>query len=373
MKYPKVLITGGAGFIGSHLTDALIKSGYHVRILDNLDPQVHPDGNVPSYLNSSAEFIHGDVTIRADWEKALTGIDAVFHFAAAVGVGQSMYEVEKYVKVNSYGTALLLDILANQKHTVKKIVATSSMTTYGEGLYKCIQHGIIQPQLRTEKHLANKEWELQCPTCSQTMKPIPTNEDALQRCNSIYAIGKKNQEEMILIFGKAYGIFSTALRFFNVYGTRQSLSNPYTGVAAIFMSRVKNNNPPLINEDGLQSRDFIHVADVVDASIAALEHDRANYEVFNVGSGHPTSIKQVAHVIIELMQSTVKPEISFKFRKNDIRHCTADISKIRKFLGWEPKIRFKDGMKELIAWGEKEKAVDMVQQAIGELTQRGLA
>lgn len=371
-KYKKILVTGGAGFIGSHLVDGLIKKGYRVRVLDNLYKQIHPSGRLPSYFNQKAEFIKGDVMERVDWLEALKGIDAVFHFAAAVGVGQSMYEIEHYVKVNSLGTAIFLDILANTKHTVKKMIIAASMSSYGEGSYKCEKCGITRPPLRDEGKLRKRDFNVYCPNCGKAVIPVPTNEEAKQNSNSIYAIGKKEQEEMILNIGKAYDIPAVAMRYFNVYGERQSLSNPYNGVAAIFISRIKNNKPPLINEDGLQTRDFIHVRDVIDANIVALENPSADYQVFNVGSGKPISIKKIAEILIRLLKGSVKPEITYKVRKLDVRHCYADISKIKKLLGWQPKIEFIDGLKDVIRWSLSEKAEDFVDVAFAELEKRGL-
>lgn len=371
-KFKKILVTGGAGFIGSHLVDGLIKKGYRVRVLDNLYRQIHPTGKLPDYFNPQAEFIKGDVTKRSDWQKALKGVDGVCHMAAAVGVGQSMYEVEHYVKVNSLGTAIFLDILANEKHTVKKMLVASSMSSYGEGMYKCTKCGLVKPPLRDEKKLAKKDLAVYCPVCGNRVKPVPTNEETIQNSNSIYAIGKKEQEEMMITFGRAYGIPAVAMRYFNVYGPRQSLSNPYNGVAAIFMSRIKNHKAPLINEDGEQSRDFVHVYDVIDANVAALENKKGDYQVFNVGAGSPVSIREVAELLIKIYKSHLKPEITYKVRKLDVRHCYADISKIKRLLGWVPRISIEKGLKELIDWGRNEKAVDKVDFAFRELAKRGL-
>lgn len=368
----KILVTGGAGFIGSHLVDGLISKGYQVRVLDNLYSQIHPDGKLPSYFNKKAEFIKGDVTNRKDWMKVLKNIDAVIHLAAAVGVGQSMYEIEHYVHVNSLGTALLLDILANQKHTVKKVIVAASMSSYGEGTYECPKCTVVRPSLRDEKQLSKKDWELHCPVCNRYVHPIPTPENAKQNSNSIYAIGKKEQEEMILNIGMAYNIPSVALRYFNVYGTRQSLSNPYNGVVAIFMSRIKNGKSPLINEDGLQTRDFIHIEDVTAANIAVLENRHADYQVFNVGSGKPITIRKVAETLIKLYKSDVIPQVSFKVRKLDVRHCFADISQIKKHIGWKPTIKFEDGLREIIKWSDSQPAVDKVDYAMRQLEKRGL-
>lgn len=371
-KFKRVLVTGGAGFIGSHLVDGLIQRGYKVRVLDSLYKQIHPSGKLPKYFNQKAEFIKGDVSKYPDWEKALKGIDAVFHLAAAVGVGQSMYEIEHYVKVNSYGTALLLDRLANHKHTVKKIIVAASMSSYGEGLYRCSNCGFVRPPLRSNEQLQKNDYNIYCPACRRIVVPVATGEEEKQNSNSIYAIGKKEQEEMILTFGMAYKIPSVALRYFNVYGTRQSLSNPYNGVVAIFVSRIKNKRSPVINEDGLQTRDFIHVADVTKANIISLEKEKANYQVFNVGSGKPTSILETARILLDLYHSKHKPEISGKARKLDVRHCFADISKITGFLDWKPEIDLNEGLCDVIKWCTQEKAHDKLDFALRELAVRGL-
>lgn len=371
-KYKKILVTGGAGFIGSHLVDGFIEKGYEVRVLDNLYPQIHPNGKLPAYFNKKAQFMKGDVTERKDWMKALDGADAIFHLAAAVGVGQSMYEVEHYVKVNSLGTALLLDILANKKHTVKKMVVAASMSSYGEGTYKCTKCGLVRPPLRDEKKLQRGDYSVYCPNCTKLVKPVATREDAQQNCNSIYAINKKNQEEMMLNIGLAYKIPAVAMRYFNVYGTRQSLSNPYNGVVAIFMSRIKNNKSPIINEDGLQTRDFIHIKDVTSANIAALENDRADYQIFNVGGGVPITIKKIAEILINICKSSVKTDITNKIRKLDVRHCYADITKITNLLSWKPQVALKQGLEEVVNWSLQEKSEDKLEFALRELSQRGL-
>ncbi len=372
LKYKNILVTGGAGFIGSHLVDELILRGYNVRVLDNLFKQIHPTGKLPVYFNKNAEFVKGDVMRASDWTKALKGMDAVFHFASAVGVGQSMYEVAHYVKVNSVGTALLLDHLANNAHSIQKVIVAASMSSYGEGVYMCEKCGKVRPPLRTQAQLDAKDFSVHCPVCNNEVSPIATAETESQHSNSIYAISKKNQEEMVLNIGIAYSIPSVALRFFNVYGSRQSLSNPYNGVAAIFASRIKNGKSPVVNEDGLQSRDFVHVKDVVHANIATLEHASADYQVFNVGSGIPMSIKSVAEILSKLYKSNIMPDITFRTRKLDVRHCFADVSKLEKLVGWKPTIKFEDGVKEVIAWSEKEKAFDKLEYSLKELEKRGL-
>jgi dTDP-L-rhamnose 4-epimerase len=367
----KILVIGGAGFIGSFIADELVKNGNTVRILDNLEPQVHGK-SVPQYLNKEAEFMSGDVRDDNDLKKALVDIEEVYHMAAMVGVGQSMYQVKRYVDVNTLGTANLLDFLVNKEHDVRKLVVASSMSTYGEGSYECEKCGEVYPPLRTDEQMRNEDWELHCPSCGSILKPIPTKESKKQDCNSIYAITKKDQEEMVLNIGKTYGIPSVALRYFNVFGPRQSLSNPYTGVVAIFSSRIKNNHAPMIFEDGLQSRDFISVHDIVDATILSMKKSAADYEIFNVGAGRQITIKEIAERLAKLYGKDIKPEITLKFRKGDVRHCFSDISKIKNKLGWEPKVGFDEAMKELISWSNPIEAVDGVEKATEELKRKGL-
>lgn len=372
MKYKKILVTGGAGFVGSFLVDKLIDKGYTVRIFDNLEEQVH-QGKTPSYLNKNAEFIKGDVRDYELFKKALEGMDAVFHLASSVGVGQSNYQIKKYVDTNTGGTANLLDILVNNKTSIKKLVTISSMTGYGEGNYSCKKCGIVRPKLREEEQLQKKDWNLYCPNCQSIVTPIPTDEQALDFPNSIYGFSKKTQQDMALIVGKLYNIPTVILRGFNIYGPRQSLSNPYTGVTAIFISRLKNDKEAVIFEDGVQTRDFISVHDVVDAFVLALERPEANYQMFNIGSGIGTTILEVAETISSLLDKKGLIRVNKDYRKNDIRHCFADISKATKLLGWIPKVSLEQGFKELVEWSANEKAEDGFAKAQQELKQKGLA
>lgn len=370
-----MLVTGGAGFIGSHLVDALVKEGHRVRVFDNLEPQVHgalrEQQRWPDYCNPGAEYVFGDVRDRDALAKSVEGVDVVFHEAAMVGVGQSMYQVRRYVDVNTLGTATLLDVLVNQKRRVRKLVVASSMSIYGEGKYECPTHGAIYPRLRPKEQLERRDWEVRCPQCGQAARPLPTDEEKPFFSTSIYAISKKDQEEMCLCVGRAYGIPTVALRYFNVYGTRQALSNPYTGVAAIFSSRLLNNKAPLIYEDGLQSRDFIHVSDIVRANLLVMNADAANYDSFNVGAGVPVTVLDVARILGQALERDIKPVVVGKFREGDIRHCFADISKARR-LGYTPSVPFEQGMRDLAAWVGEQQAEDRVEAAAGELEQRGL-
>lgn len=367
----QILVTGGAGFIGSFLVDKLISLGHQVTILDNLAEQVH-QGKKPKYLNKKAKFIKGDVSDYEMFAKALKNQDIVFHLAARVGVGQANYEITSYTEVNIGGMANLLDIVINKKLPIKKILMTASMTSYGEGDCLCKKDGIVQPDLRSEEQMKKDDWNLYCPICHALVKPIATKEREHFNNNGIYALSKNVQESMLMLLGKMYHIPVTSLRCFNVYGPRQSLSNPYTGVSAIFISRLKNGNVPVVYEDGLQSRDFISVHDVVDALVLAMESEKANYQIFNMGSGIPTPIKDIAIIAAKLLKKGIQPQVNGQFRINDIRHCYADISKVKKLLKWKPKVSLEVGFKELIAWSEQEKAVDSFELAEKELKKKKL-
>ena len=368
----RILVTGGAGFVGSHLVDRLVREGHAVRILDNLDPQVHPDSRPPDYLNPAAEFVRGDVRDREAVTKALNGVEVLYHLAAAVGVGQSMYEVLRYVEVNALGAGVVLDILANQGHSVRKMIVASSMSCYGEGKYHCDACGPVFPKLRSAEQLARRDWEMHCPGCGATAKPVPTDEEKPLFPTSIYAITKRDHEEMFLTVGRAYGIPTVALRFFNIYGPRQALSNPYTGVAAIFSSRLLNGAPPIIFEDGLQTRDFIHVSDIVSALIMALHDDHANGQILNVGTGRAMSVIELARLLSERLGFKGAPQIENEFREGDVRHCYADVRRIRSLLGWEPRVAFEEGIDELMRWVQTQTAQDAVLSAKAELERRGL-
>jgi len=369
----KVLVTGGAGFVGSHTVDALIARGHEVRVFDNLDPQVHGlNAGIPAYLNSNIEFIQGDVRNRDALKQAIQDVDGIFHLAAAVGVGQSMYEIQRYVEINSLGGAVLLDILANEKHSIKKIVVASSMSIYGEGQYQCTHCGMVYPKLREEIQLEQHDWEMHCPHCNMIVAPVPTNEEKPLFPTSIYAISKRDHEEMFLVTGWAYKIPTVALRYFNIYGSRQALSNPYTGVAAIFSSRLLNHKEPIVYEDGLQSRDFVHVSDIVQANMLAFEKKEADYQVFNVGTGRKLTIMDVGNILSAKLDPEKKPVTLKQFRAGDIRHCFADISKIQRILGYEPKVKFEQGMDELVDWVSQQHSEDLVELARAQLLKRKL-
>jgi dTDP-L-rhamnose 4-epimerase len=369
----RILVTGGAGFIGSHLVDALMAKGHTIRVLDALVPQVHgKDARWPSWLPNEVEKILGDVRDPSAWTQALAGIDVVYHLAAEVGVGQSMYEITRYMEANTMGTAILLEHLSRGNHSVQKLIVASSMSIYGEGAYVTNEGKVVYPSLRSPRALAERQWDRFDSYSNSPLVPIATSEDKPIRPTSIYAISKRDQEEMCLAIGQAYNIPTVALRFFNVYGPRQALSNPYTGVVAIFGNRVLNRKPPLIFEDGLQSRDFVHVRDIVQALILAMQCPEANYEAINVGTGHRTSILEVAETLIRKLKVSVEPQIVSQFRAGDIRHCFADISKAQRLLGYQPSVTFEDGMGELIEWMGKQTSEDKVELATAELAARGL-
>jgi len=370
----KVLVTGGAGFIGSHLVDRLVELGSRVRVFDNLELQVHGGSKtIPKYLNEECEFVGGDIRNRRELREALEEIEVVFHQAAVVGVGQSMYQVHKYIEANALGTANLLEILANEKHNVERLIVASSMSVYGEGKYKCDSCGPVYPKLRSVEQLKKRDWEMRCPLCGKHVEGVPTDEEKPLYPTSVYAISKRDQEEMCLTIGRAYDIPTVALRYFNVYGPRQALSNPYTGVAAIFSARIKNRHNPIVFEDGLQGRDFIHVKDIVEANVLAMEKEEANFEVFNVGTGRKLSVLDIANILIKkLGKDELHPEIVSKYREGDIRHCYADISKIKKKLGYEPKVEFEDGILDLVGWAKEEEALDRFEESHRELETKGL-
>lgn len=367
----KILITGGAGFIGSHLADELLLQGYEVRILDSLLEQVHgSDAERPAYLSKEVELMVGDVRDRDKLKQALQGVDVVYHLAARVGVGQSMYEIKEYMDVNDIGTSVLLEIL--MKNPVEKLVVASSMSIYGEGLYKNTEGETFHHVERNIKQLTEGAWEPR-DSKGELLSPVPTPEIKAPSLASVYALSKYDQERLALIGGQAYNIPTVALRFFNVFGSRQALSNPYTGVLAIFASRYLNNKPPLIFEDGRQQRDFVHVKDVARACRLAMEVPEAAYEVFNVGSGRNFTVSEIAQKVgATLNKKAIEPKISGKYRVGDIRHCFADISKARAVLGYAPQISFEEGMEELANWLTDQIAVDYVDRAEEELSTRGL-
>jgi dTDP-L-rhamnose 4-epimerase len=370
----KVLVTGGAGFIGSHLADGLLAAGHQVRVLDALVSQVHGKaGAAPEYLAGEAELIVGDVRDREAIAKALDGVEAVLHNAAAVGVGQSMYEIAEYVGANVMGTAVLLEELIERRDQIRKVVVASSMSNYGEGRYRTSSGELRAPPARPIEQLDARKWEVLDPDTGEPLEAVPTDEEKPLHPTSVYATTKRDQEELVLNVCRAYGIPASALRYFNVYGSRQALSNPYTGVAAIFSGRILNDEPPLIFEDGKQSRDFTHVDDIVQANLLVLDRGETDGRVFNVGTGTPTNLLELCSLLLEHLGKTDKlqPQLVGQFREGDIRHCYADVSALGE-LGYRPKVPLTDGVGALVDWVSKQSSEDRVPGALAELEQRSL-
>jgi dTDP-L-rhamnose 4-epimerase len=370
----RVLITGGAGFVGSHLADALAGNGHEVTLFDNLEPQVHGEGaRRPAYLDPAHRLETGDVRDADALAPLVRQADVVFHLAAMVGVGQSMYQVRRYTDVNAMGMATLLEILSADRGRVKKLLVASSMSIYGEGAYHCPICGPVAPRLRPVAQLKRAEWEVRCPHCGSELRPMPTGEDKPLYPTSIYAITKRDHEEMAIAFGQAYELPAVALRFFNIYGSRQALNNPYTGVAAIFSGRMLSGHAPAIYEDGQQLRDFVHVSDVVQACCLAMDHAAADYQVLNVGTGQPVSVLQVGELLARELGWGGGFQILGKFRAGDIRHCFADTTRIRELLGYQARHRFQDGVRELVAWVAHQQGVQVDSvEADRQLTAFGL-
>ncbi|MBY0412557.1 MAG: NAD-dependent epimerase/dehydratase family protein [Bdellovibrionales bacterium] len=372
-----ILITGGAGFIGSRLSLELLKRGHQVVVLDNLSKQIHGENPESSTLYQSIQgkvkFIQGSVCDRETVENALKDIDTVVHYAAETGTGQSMYAIEHYTDVNVAGTALLLDVIANNPNKVKKIIVASSRAIYGEGAYTCSSHGTVYPEARSADYMIKGDFEVHCPLCNSVAMMIPTTEDSMVKPASIYGITKYNQEQMFLVVGKALGLTAIAYRYQNVYGAGQSLVNPYTGILSIFSTRIRNGNDVSIFEDGLESRDFVHVDDVVNATVLGIEHKNVIQSVFNVGSGKAINVHDLAQKLRELLNSDVAIKVTSNFRVGDIRHNLADLTKINKVLGYTPKITFDVGLKSFVDWVKTEAVgKDTYEASIKELKEKGL-
>jgi dTDP-L-rhamnose 4-epimerase len=365
-----VLITGGGGFIGAHLATALLESGAEVRVLDNLLPQVHGECERPPYLSGDVELVTADVRDATAVRKALVGVDSVVHLCARVGVGQSMYEIAEYSSVNTVGTGVLLEALLD--HPVERLVVASSMSIYGEGLYVGPHGAPLASAERTRERLEAGRWEPVGPA-GEVLTPVPTPESKVPALSSVYALTKYDQERLCLLFGDAYKIPTVALRFFNVYGPYQALSNPYTGVLAIFASRLLNDRRPLVFEDGEQRRDFVSVHDIAAACALALRSDAAAGHAINIGSGRSVTVNEIAARLARILgKEDLAPEVTGKYRVGDIRHCFADISKAEELLGFRPQVALDAGMAELAEWLEGQVAVDQVDAATQELTARGL-
>ena len=370
-----ILITGGSGFIGANLCEQLVAKDYTVTILDNLSPQIHglSDSSLYKRVKNITNFIKGDICNKKDWEKALKGQDAVIHLAAETGTGQSMYEIAKYNHVNIVGTSHLLDLLANKKHNIKKVILASSRAIYGEGKYRCEKHGVMYPDARILENLKKRNFNLICNKCKLELQLLATDEKSKIHPSSIYGITKQQQEQMILLIGKSIGIPTVALRYQNVYGPGQSLSNPYTGILSIFSTRILNGNDIEIYEDGKESRDFVFIDDVIESTILSLEKKQVNGEVINVGSGVATTILEVAITLKTLYNSNVNITVSNKYRLGDIRHNYADLTKIKNSLGFKPKYDFITGITKFVDWVKtQEIKEDKYESSVEELKQRGL-
>jgi dTDP-L-rhamnose 4-epimerase len=366
----RILITGGAGFIGSHLARRLLGDGHHVRVLDSLIAQVHGDSRRPAYLDDEVELQVGDVRDREAVARSLGGVDVVVHLAARVGVGQSMYELSEYASVNTHGTSVLLQAMIDRP--VRKLVVASSMSIYGEGLYRHPAGDVRAGHERGRRQLQDARWELE-DDAGHTLEPVPTPESKAPSLASNYALGKFDQERMCLLFGAAYDVPTVALRFFNVYGPDQALSNPYTGVLAIFANRLLNDRPPLIFEDGRQRRDFVSVSDVARACALAIEHGDADGLSLNIGSGRSVSVAEIAGRLAEILDKPeLTPVLTGKYRVGDIRHCFADISLATELIGYIPEVDLNAGMAELAGWLEGQASDDRVESAAAELSARGL-
>lgn len=369
-----VLITGGSGFIGSNLSLQLVEKGYEVTVLDNLSEQIHgTSSDLLKSIDGKVKFIKGDVRNKEDWETALQNQDIIVHLAAETGTGQSMYEVHQYVDVNIGGTSLLLDYLVNKDHHIQKVIIASSRAIYGEGKYKCEEHGFIYPNEREEKDMLKGEFEPKCPVCNKDLILLPTDENSKIHPSSVYGITKQNQEQMVLNVCKSIGIPAVAFRYQNVYGPGQSLKNPYTGILSIFSTQIRNGNNINIFEDGLESRDFVYIDDVVTATILGIENDKADFEVFNVGYGKGTTVIEVADLLKRLYNSNIEIKVTGNFRLGDIRHNYADLSKIKEKLNFQPQYDFQKGVEIFTKWvNSQEVQIDNYEKSIEEMKAKGL-
>jgi dTDP-L-rhamnose 4-epimerase len=375
-----VLVTGGAGFIGSHLVDALLEKGHEVVSFDNLDPAAHPQPpRLPVYANPDCRYVLGDVRDKDALRNVVRDVDFIFHHAAAVGSGISMIDIRRFMEVNSVGTANLLEVCIEERDRIKKLIVASSMTVMGEGTYECDRHGLQYPSLRSPVQLERHEWEMRCPQCSATLHPLPMAEDRPLRPVSIYGLAKMDQELETILVGRFYQIPVVAFRYFSVYGPRQSLTNPYTGVVARFGTRLISGKPPVIFEDGKQLKDLIHVRDVVRANLMAMENANGDYEVFNLGNGTPTSVTEIACLLAANLHLSIEPIFTGQFRRGDARHGWADVSKARRLLGWSPSISVKEGVSDLCSWlrtlpeQDREEAARAYENAEREAENRTVA
>lgn len=374
----RILITGGAGFIGSNIALKLIEKGYTVTVLDNLSPQIHgtdPEASSPLYnsIKDKVRFVRGSVTSRDDWSTALEGVEAIIHLAAETGTGQSMYEIQKYTDINIGGTSLMLDMLTNTSHNVKKVIVAASRAIYGEGRYRCPVHGEVYPLARKDEDMSRGDFGCKCPVCGADVELLATTEESKIHPTSVYGITKQVQEQLVMCVCPTIGIAPVAYRYQNVYGPGQSLSNPYTGILSIFSTRIKNENPINIFEDGRETRDFVYIDDVAEATILGLEREQANGHAFNVGTGVETDVLTVANTLIEKYGIEVPVSVSGNYRLGDIRHNYADITQARTLLGFEPKWSFSDGIAQFARWVDRQAVQeDRYEASIDEMKRKGL-
>ncbi len=378
MRYKNILITGGAGFIGSGLALYLIQEGCTVTVLDNLSEQIHgtdPEKSSPLYrsVKDKVRFIHGTVTSRSDWEKAIGESEVIVHLAAETGTGQSMYQISHYADVNIGGTALMLDLLANQKTAVKKVIIASSRAIYGEGKYISAELGPVYPKHRIAADMDKGQFEVTYPGAVSPLQLVATDEESKIHPSSVYGITKQNQEQMVMTVCPTLGIAPVAFRYQNVYGPGQSLTNPYTGILSIFSTLVLNNKPVNIFEDGKESRDFVFISDVIRATFFGIEKEEANGQIFNVGTGIPTTVQEVAEGLIALYGKEVPVNVSGNYRLGDIRHNYADMSKIENLLGFRPAVSFAEGLRQFTAWVKaQEVQTSRYDESIAEMKAKGL-
>lgn len=368
-----ILISGGAGFIGSHTADALVAQGHRVRVLDVLAPQIHAESDdFPSYMNPCVERLRGDVCDSATLATALQDIDAVYHFAAETGVGQSMYDMRSYVHTNCTGTAAMLEAIVKLPHPIKRFVLASSRAVYGEGTHVCPDHGTIYPPVRRRKDMEQGMFAVQCPVCGKEAAAVPTEEDRPLNPISVYGWTKKHQEEYCRYTAATFGLPVTILRYFNVYGSRQSLKNPYTGVVTIFYNRIMTGQPISLYEHGTPLRDFVHVSDVVQANVLALEADVEPGNCINVGYGARHSITEIAKTLAQACGREVNFEDRSEFRAGDVHAGIADLKRAGTLLQYQPRVSLEQGMKEFVAWAQNQKSVDLYDQTVAELRRYGL-
>ncbi|TAK29862.1 MAG: NAD-dependent epimerase/dehydratase family protein [Chloroflexota bacterium] len=363
----KILVTGGAGFIGSHTVDLLLANGYQVRILDSLTPPVHQDGLLPSYVPPDAEFMRGDMRNRDDVDRALQGVDAVIHLAA---YQDYLTDFSKFFHVNTVGTALIFELIVEKQYPVQKVVFASSQATYGEAKYLCPEHGAQYPELRSEEQLLARDWEPCCPVCGGSIASVRTDEAVVKPHNQ-YAMSKYTQEMIALNLGKRYGIPTVGLRYSITQGPRQSFSNAYSGICRIFTLRLMNDRAPIAYEDGQQLRDYVYVGDVARANLLALEDQRANYQVFNVGGREVVSVLEYAYLVADVLGKRIDPVVPGEFRFGDTRHVMSDITKLQS-LGWEPTTSLREIVTDYAAWAEAQPNVrDYYAEAEVVMKQRG--